>query len=160
MEEVRMRRVLCGAALVVLIAVGGCADRGISVNATSEDRDIFQNPEGEKSGLSLGGADSAVTSGRAPFINLSAYDWDYSRWLESISDVVADLRLPESKDTYVEVRFFPGDRAPAPLVGVVCVAAELECRRLEAQVERLGGWPALPGDFPHEELVVKLSRIP
>ena len=147
--------------LIVAISVlPGCASKGISVNASSENRDIFQNPEGEKKGLFVPAQDREAPPGRAPFINLSTNDWDYRQWLDSFSDRVADLRLPASADTYVEIRFLPGNDAPAPAVRIECTVSPGECSHLTSQVEAFPDFPSLPLDFPHPELVVKLSRVP
>ena len=85
---------------------------------------------------------------------------DYRQWLELLSERVADLRLPNSVDTYVEIRFFSGSGAPAPEFRVDCTASPDECSRLATQVKSLPTLPRLPSDFPHSEIIVKLSRVP
>lgn len=155
-----MRAIVFGGALALLLLVGGCASKGISVSASSQERDIFQDPEGEKLD-SLNRARGERSARRlGPFINLSTYDWNYSSWLASLGEMAADLRLPDSKDTVIEIRFFARDSASPPLVDIKCTADEQECGRLAVQIERLGAWPALPDDFPYDELIVKLSRLP
>jgi len=155
-----MKKALFCLMILAVVAAVGCSKSGVSVNVTDEGRDVYQDPEGSKDGVTLRADDGEAAPGRAPFINLSAYDWDYAQWLVEFGEAIAGLRLPASTETYVEIRFFPGADSPAPMIGVECVASASECAGLEAQIEELADLPPLPAGFPHAELVAKLSRLP
>ena len=147
--------------LILLAALmAGCSSNNISVNATSEDKNIFEpSPQSEKS-FHVPSSARETAPGRPPFINLNTYDWNYAQWLESFSERISELRMPASVDTYVEIVFYPKTEAQGPKVSVECTATAADCSRLAAQIEALPTLPRLPSDFPYPDLVVKLSRVP
>ena len=160
-EKTNAMRTLIFASMILLVVIStGCSSKNISVNASSEDRNIFDPSAESEKGAYIPPRGDEVVPGRSPFINLSTYDWDYRGWLESLSERIADLRLPASAETHVEIHFLAGEDGPAPEVQIECTASPEECSRLAAQMEALPTWPPLPGDYPYQDLVVRLSRVP
>ncbi len=151
-----MRRELLWVLALALLA--GCAQKGIQVQATSDDGDLLEGPR-NRSQVPMSGTERTTYSRRPPFISLSRYDWEYIEWLEDVSQAVARLRLPDSKAVQVELVYArAGDR---PEEVIVCGdIPTIDCERLHEQMNDLGKMPILPPGYPHGGLTVRLSRLP
>lgn len=141
-----------------LLAVAGCAEKNIQVNASSDSRTAFEDPV-QRPGVSMSGATLPGESSRPPFISLSSYDWDYNDWLDDLTEAVGALRLPDSKEVAVELVFRPGQDEPD--VSIECAdLSAADCERLRAKIDDLRGLPELPDQETLKELTVTLSRLP
>ena len=153
-----MRTFLYAMLLAAVVATVGCADKGVSVAVTSDDRDALEGP-GDRPGASMSGAERISQSSRPPFIGLSRYDWEYVDWLNDLTHAVARVRLPDSKTAQFVLRYDLAGRKPS--ITIECGDLRPpDCEVMREQAGRLKGLPELPASYPYGVLVVRLTRLP
>ena len=152
--------VLVSLVAAAVLMLTGCSGKGVDVNVNSSEKSRFGPGDDWEATKESRLESSERRRARSPFLTLSAYDWEYTAWLQAVSDVTRALQLPDSADAYVTLTFQPGQDTPEPAVQITCEQPEAECRRLVEQLEALEGYPPLPEDFPHPELQVVISRVP